>query len=234
MKCLIVDDEPIARRGMKRLLEQYPDLELMGMLGSAEEAAEFLASNEVDLVFLDIQMPGLSGIEFAKTIPDSTMVVFTTAYSEYALDSYEVDALDYLVKPIDPQRLEKAINKARAYCQLLNSSIDQAESPLVNQEFLIVKADRRFVRIRFSEILFVEGLKDYVILHLNGRKIVSRQTIKGMEELLPVSKFQRVNKSYVVNIDAIDSFDSNDVFIGGNEIAIGQAYKNAVMKRLLG
>lgn len=233
MKCLIIDDEPIARRGMQRLVERHTDLSISATAGSAEEALDFLKNNEVDLIFLDIQMPGMSGIELARLLPVKTMVIFTTAYSEYAVEGFEVNAIDYLVKPIDPQRFDRAVQKARDYSGLLAASLENEEKPAVSADYLIVKADRRYVRVRFDDILFIEGLKDYVIVHTATRKHITRLTIKGMEDLLPSTKFIRVNKSYIVGIDAIDSFDSNDIFIGDLEIAIGQSYKDVVLNRLL-
>lgn len=235
MKCLIVDDEPIARLGMKRLIERHPDLEIAAMLASAEEAAEYLSDNSVDIIFLDIQMPGLTGIEFARRIPGTAMVIFTTAYSEYAIDSYEVDAVDYLVKPIDPARFDRAVEKARNYSRLLTSTTDDKEDSPVSStpDLLVVKADRRYNRVRYSEILYIEGLKDYVILHLSDRNLITRISVKGIEDLLPSANFLRVNKSYIVNLDHIDSFDTNDIYIGDHAIAIGQTYRDAVLNHLL-
>lgn len=236
MKCLIVDDEPIARLGMKRLVERHPDIEIAAMLGSAQEALVFLKDNDVDLIFLDIQMPGLTGLEFARQIPGKGMVIFTTAYSEYAIDSYEVDAIDYLVKPIDPARFDRAVEKARSYANLLagmDSKEEESQQPTVSSDHLVVKADRRFMRLKFNDILFIEGLKDYVVIHTPNRKIVTRLTIKGMEDLLPIATFIRVNKSYIANLDHIDAFDNNDIFIGDHEISIGQSFRPSVLARLL-
>lgn len=242
MKCIIVDDEPIARMGMARLLNRHPDLEVVASLESASEAADFMVANKVDIAFLDIQMPGMTGIEFARQIPAETMVVFTTAYSEYAIDSYEVEALDYLLKPIDPLRFDKAVEKARQYRQLLTDAgnSQEVEQPKSSADYLIVKADRRYVRLRIADILFVEGLKDYVVISSEApadasreTKTITRQTIKNMEAILPAGKFLRVNKSNIVNTDHIDSFDSNDVFIRAHEIAIGASYRDQVLARLL-
>lgn len=242
MKCIIVDDEWIARLGMKRIVEQHPSLELMGMFDSATEAAKFMTNNSVDLIFLDIQMPDITGIEFAKQISEATMVIFTTAYSEYAVDSYNVDAVDYLLKPIDPDRCFRAIEKANQYHKLILSSANlETSDAKSNSDYLIIKVDRRYVRIKFSNILFIEGMKDYVIIHVvspsraNGTptKIITRQTIKRMEALVPEEIFLRVNKSYIVNTMYIDSFDTNDILIGTWEIAIGATYRDTVMSRLL-
>lgn len=231
MKCIIIDDEPMARKGMKRLVESRRELELTAMLDSAESAAEWLRANDVDLIFLDIEMPGINGIEFARSLHERSMVVFTTAYSEYAIDSYEVDAIDYIMKPIDPARFNKAVDRAIAYRSLLDDPAEANDS--AEPDFIIVKADRRYVRVRLSDILYVEGLKDYVIIHLTDRKIVTRMTVKAMEEMLPSRMFLRVSKSYIANKERIDSFDSNDVIIGRTEIGIGISYRESVVNALL-
>lgn len=234
MKCIIVDDEPIARLGMKRLADGRPDLEVLACLESAGEAGTFLEVHpEVDLVFLDIQMPGISGIEFARHIPARTLVVFTTAYAEYALDSYEVEAVDYLMKPIDPQRFARAVDKAAAYLRLLAAAPVPAEARAA-ADCIIVKADRRYVRLDPAQIRYVEGLKDYVIVHLEGRRVVTRIKIKDLTDLLPAGMFLRVSRSYVVNRRFVEAFDNRDVVVAGTEIAIGATYREAVLASLLG
>ncbi|MDO4320650.1 MAG: LytTR family DNA-binding domain-containing protein [Bacteroidales bacterium] len=233
MNCIIIDDEPIARRGMKRLVENDSRLDLRGVFSNADEAADFLAGNPIDLVFLDIQMPGTTGIEFARQIPDRTLIIFTTAYSEYAADSYEVDAMDYLVKPIDTARFSKAVTKAADYIALLRNQADEDEPARPASDYIIIKADRRYHRISHDDITYIEGLKDYVIIHLTDRRVVTRMTVKAMEEALPSDKFLRVNKSNIVNVKAVDSFDNNDVLIGDTEIVIGLAYRDNVIGRLL-
>lgn len=234
MKCIIVDDEPIARLGMKRLADGRPDLEVLACLESAGEAGTFLEVHpEVDLVFLDIQMPGISGIEFARHIPARTLVVFTTAYAEYALDSYEVEAVDYLMKPIDPQRFARAVDKAAAYLRLLAAAPVPADARAA-ADCIIVKADRRYVRLDPAQIRYVEGLKDYVIVHLEGRRVVTRIKIKDLTDLLPAGMFLRVSRSYVVNRRFVEAFDNRDVVVAGTEIAIGATYREAVLASLLG
>lgn len=231
MRCIVIDDEPMARKGIKRLVATRHELELCGMFDSAVKAGEWLDANGADLIFLDIEMPKLNGIEFARSVPERCMVIFTTAYSEYAIDGFDVDALDYLVKPIDPVRFNKAVDRAVAYKQLTEKADDAAEMP--DMGFIIVKADRRYVRIRMDDILYVEGLKDYQIIHLMDRNVVTRMTIKAMEEILPRRRFLRVNKSFIVNRDRVDSFDNNDIYIGSIEISIGMSYRDLVINELL-
>lgn len=231
MKAIIIDDEPIARRGMRRLIDKHPELTLVAEFDSASKAKDWLDGNDTDLIFLDIEMPGMNGIEFARQLPEKNMVIFTTAYSEYAVDGFELDALDYLVKPIDPARFEKAIQRAVSYKALVDDA--EKSEPETDLEYIIVKADRKYVRIKLEDILYIEGLKDYMIIHLPDRRIVTRMTIKAMEEQLPKSCFLRVNKSYIVNRDKIDSFNSNDINIGSMEIAIGLSYRDSVLAKLL-
>ena len=225
MKCIIVDDEPIARKGIKKLVDQISQLELLDCFNSAEAASDFMKTSTVDLIFLDIQMPGITGIEFARIIPKHTLIIFTTAYSEYALDSYEVDAVDYLVKPIDPAKFRKAVDKAITYHSLL---LEEEEKSVENVEddYIFVKSDRRFFKVNLKDILFIEGLKDYVIIQMDGQRIITRMNVKTIHDLLPKNIFIRVNRSYIVNKNQIESFDNNDVFIKTYEIAIGNSYRD--------
>lgn len=231
MKCIIIDDEPIARKGLKRLVDSRHELQLAAMLDSAESAARWLGENDADLIFLDIEMPGANGIEFARDIAKGHMVVFTTAYADYAIDGYDVEAIDYIMKPVDPARFNKAVDRAVAYKALLDEARDDPEE---THDFIIVKADRRYVRVRLADILYVEGLKDYLIIHMTDRRVVTRMTVKAMEDLLPDNVFLRIGKSYIINKDKVDSFDSNDIFIGDTEISIGLPWKESVINALLG
>lgn len=233
MRCLIVDDEPIARRGMVKLVGSRSELSVAGVVGNADEALAFLGENSVDLVFLDIEMPGLSGMELARRLPERCQVVFTTAYSDYACESYDVDATDYLMKPIDPDRFNRAVDKALTFAGMM-AAAETPEPPAASasEEVLTVKSDRRYVRLRVDEITFVEGLKDYLIIHMGERRIVTRMTVKSLEEALP-PQFLRVGKSYIVNRDKIDSFDNNDLYIGSSVVPIGVSYKQEVLKILL-
>ena len=157
MKCIVVDDEPLGRKAIQRLIKEASSLFLIESFGDAESAETFMSNNEVDLVFLDIRMPGVDGIEFAKTISPDTLVIFTTAYPEYAVNSYEVDAVDYLIKPVEVARFKKAIDKAAIYHNLLSEQKNSIEN--IAEEYMFVKADRRYFKVLFSDILFIEGLK---------------------------------------------------------------------------
>ena len=232
MKCIIVDDEPIARKGMKKLVDRISRLELLDSFNSAGAAAEFIQETLVDLIFLDIQMPGVNGMEFARSIPKQTLIIFTTAYSEYALDSYEVDAIDYLVKPIDPAKFRKAVDKAVTYHSLLLEE-DKKDIEHMEGEYIFVKSDRRFFKVNLKDIFFIEGLKDYVIIQMDGQRIITRMNVRTMHDLLPKSTFLRINRSYIVNKDHIHSFDNNDVFIKAHEIAIGNSYRDAFFEELM-
>lgn len=232
MKCIIIDDEPLAREAVQLLVEETPGLKLSGSFADATSAGTFLSGNEVDLVFLDIRMPGIDGIEFAKNIRNNTLVIFTTAYSEYAVDSYEVDAIDYLVKPIELERFQKAVGKAVEYHALLSAQKNSVEN--ITEEYMFVKAERRYFKVLFNDILFIEGLKDYVVIQTAEQRIITKMNLKTIYEQLPHSLFFRVNKSYIVNTRHIDSFDNNDILIGSNEIPIGTAYRDVFFEKFLG
>ena len=243
MNCIIVDDEPLAREGIRLLVDKTKELVLLNSFSNTNAAGKFLAENDVDLVFLDIRMPGVNGIEFARTIPPKTLVIFTTAYAEFALDSYEVDAADYLIKPIKPERFQKAVAKVLSYSQLLESAVPDNTPATLDiekgtEDYFFVKADRKFFKVWFKDILFVEGLKDYVILYTEEQKIMTAMNIKTIHDQLPRTIFARVSKSFIINVKKIDSFDNNTVFIGSSEIPIGNAYRSCffddfVNKKLL-
>ena len=232
MNCIIVDDEPLAREAIEILVKDTSQLNLTGMFNNAIGASKFMEENPVDLIFLDIQMPGITGIEFAHNISKRTLVIFTTAYTEYALDSYEVDAIDYLIKPVDPERFHKAVNKAIAYHSLLLKE-EKENIEAGNTEYFFVKSERRSFKINYKDILFIEGLKDYVILQLKDQRIITKMTLKAMQEQLPASLFFRINKSYIINTRHITSFDNNDVTIRSHEIAIGNSYRDDFFEKFV-
>lgn len=232
MNCIIVDDEPLARKAIEILLKNTPHLSLIGTFNNAQTASVFMQKNTVDLVFLDIQMPGITGIELAKTIPPQTLVIFTTAYSEYAIDSYEVDALDFLVKPIETDRFTKAVNKFVVYHNLLlNEEKNNLET--TEDDFFFVKSDRKYFKINFDDILFIEGLKNYVVIQMETQRVITKTTLKSISGLLPQKTFFRINKSYIVNTQKITSFDNNDLFIQSYEIAIGNNYRDTFFEKFI-
>ena len=234
MNCLIVDDEPLARQGMKSLIEEVSNIEILGQFSNAPAAMEFIKSNDVDLIFLDIQMPKVTGLEFAEQLPKKTLVIFTTAYSKYAAKSYELDAIDYLLKPIDKDRLKKAITKAETYKKLLSD--DQAINTLESStgDFLFIKSDRRFYKVNFHDIRFIEGLKDYVVIYTATQKLITAMNLKTIHSKITANSFIRVSKSYVINMDFIDSFDSYTIYMGESEIPIGEVYKKDFFQRYTG
>ncbi len=226
MNCIIVDDEPLAREAIEMLINQTDDLDLVGSFNSAETVTDFIENNTIQLVFLDIQMPGINGIEFARTIPKETFVIFTTAYSEFATDSYEVDAIDYLIKPVKLERFQKAVEKTRTYSKLFNGGYADNNIEQVAHDFFFVKADRRIFKVYFDNILFIQGLKDYVVMHTEKQKVITAMNIKTIYDQLPKHMFVRVSKSYIINAKHISSVDNNTVYIGTNEIPIGSIYRD--------
>ncbi len=226
MNCIIVDDEPLAREAIAMLIDQTGNLNLTGSFNNPDAASKFLANNAVDLVFLDIQMPGTNGIEFARTIPKETFVVFTTAFSEFATDSYEVDAIDYLIKPVRLERFQKAVEKVQTYYKLFAADYTGNNIENITDDYFFVKADRKIFKVYFDHILFIEGLKDYVVVHTDTQKVITAMNIKTIHDQLPKNMFVRVSKSYIINAKHIESVDNNTVYIGKNEIPIGNIYRD--------
>ncbi|WP_312824347.1 LytTR family DNA-binding domain-containing protein [Epilithonimonas sp.] len=225
MNCIIIDDEPLARAEMRSLIKEVSNIEILEDFSNALTALEFLKTNDVDLIFLDIEMPLVTGLEFAEQLPKQSLIIFTTAYSQYALKSYELDAIDYLLKPIEKQRLEKAIQKAELYNQLLSQSTIKNTIESNTNDFLFIKSERRFYKLKFEEIKFIEGLKDYVVIHTKTQKLITAMNLKTTHLKLPAGKFLRVSKSYVVNINFIDSFDNHNIFVDESEIPLGEVFR---------
>jgi DNA-binding LytR/AlgR family response regulator len=227
MKCIIIDDEPLAREGMQMHVKNMPQLQLMGSFSNPLDAALLLQQGSIDLVFLDINMPEMNGLDFVKTLAHTPLIIFATAYPQYALDSYELDAVDYLLKPIRFERFVKAVNKAQNYLDLLQSkdlTTNQIES--VSQEFIFIKADRKFFKIYFKDINYIEGLKDYVIIHTAERKVITAMNLKTIFDQLPPTIFARISKSYIVNTAHIVSFDQFSVYLKNAELPIGNTFKD--------
>jgi DNA-binding LytR/AlgR family response regulator len=225
MKCVIIDDEPLAREGLIKTLAGISSVEILESFSNPIDANKFLQNNTVELIFLDIEMASLNGLDFAKSLVNRPLIIFITAYPQYALDSFEVDAIDYLLKPVRVERLLRAINKAENYIGLLQKNLGE-EIAVVEDDFVFIKSDRKFIKIFFKEILFIEGLKDYVIIHVDNKKVLAAMNIKTIFNQLPIKNFARVSKSYIVNTDHIIAVDTNSVFIKEEEIPIGANYKD--------
>ncbi len=227
MNCIVIDDEPLARQGMQMHIKNMPNLTLAGSFSNPIDATSLLQQNTIDLIFLDINMPEISGLDYVKTLVNSPLIIFATAYPQYALESYNLDAIDYLLKPIRFERFVKAVNKAQSYLDLLQSKdliTNQIES--VNQEFIFIKADRKFFKIYFKNILYIEGLKDYVILHTPERKVITAMNLKTIFDQLPPTLFARISKSYIVNTAHIVSFDTFTVYLNNVELPVGTNFKD--------
>lgn len=233
MTCIIVDDEPLARQGMEMNIAHVSSLQLLGSFSNALAANDFIRKENVDLMFLDINMPELSGLDFVKSLREAPLVIFTTAYPQYALESYELDAIDYLVKPIRIERFLKAVNKAENHLRLLQQEAGHTEVEKIEDDFVFIKADRKFFKIYFKDILYIEGLKDYVVIYTADNKIITSMNVKTIAAQLPPSIFARVSKSYIVNVLNITSFDNELVYIRGNEIPLGQSFKDDFIKQYI-
>jgi DNA-binding LytR/AlgR family response regulator len=232
MTCIVVDDEPLARQGMEMNIASASFLQLLGSFSNALAASDFLRKEKVDLMFLDINMPELSGLDFLKSLRDAPLVIFTTAYPQYALESYELDAIDYLVKPIRIERFLKAVNKAENHLRLLQQE-GSSQVEKIEDDFVFIKADRKYFKIYFREILYIEGLKDYVIIYTRDNKIITSMNVKTIATQLPASIFARVSKSYIVNTQHISSFDNELIYIHNNEIPLGQGFKDEFLKQYI-
>jgi DNA-binding LytR/AlgR family response regulator len=233
MTCIVIDDEPLARQGMELHIANVGSLQLLGSFSNPLAAADFMRKEEVDLMFLDINMPELSGLDFLKALRDAPLVIFTTAYPQYALESYELDAIDYLVKPIRIERFLKAVNKAENHLKLLQQEAKNSHVEKIEDDFVFIKADRKFFKINFKDILYIEGLKDYVVIYTIDNKIITSMNVKTISAQLPAAVFARVSKSYIVNVKHINSFDNELVYINGNEIPIGQSFKDDFIKQYI-
>ncbi len=220
LKCAIVDDEPLALGLLRSYALKTPTLELVGEYSSAVQAMRELSDKHIDLIFLDIQMPELSGLEFSRMIDPKTRIVFTTAFQQYAIEGYKVNALDYLLKPISYADFVGAVNKAVQWFELLNQPREQVKS-------IFVKSEYKLIQIELKDILYIEGLKDYVKIHVEGasKPILSLMSMKGLEEMLPPSRFIRVHRSFIVQKDKIRVVDHSRIVFGKTYVPIGDSYK---------
>ena len=231
MNCIVVDDEPLALNLLRDFINKVPFLNLIKLCKDAYDAIEVMQSSKVDLMFLDINMPEITGLELIKNIEYKPLVIFTTAYSQHAVQGFELNAIDYLVKPFLFERFFKAVNKAFDMYNLKQESIRQ-KSKSDNDDFIFVKADYSSVKVYIRDILYIEGLKDYVKIYTNEKKILTLTTMKKIKEKLPNENFIRIHRSYIIAIDKIDSIQRNRIIIGDKWIPIGNSYKEEFFKRI--
>ena len=232
-KCLIIDDEPLARDLMRSHISKLENFEIVGECGDAMKAMQVLRDQKVDLMFMDIQMPQITGIEFLKILKNPPKVIITTAYREYAIDSFELDVVDYLLKPITFERFLKSVNK---YYQVSQEEIPVAApvSDVIQSDeaFIYVKENKRVIKVNLSEILYVEGLSEYVQIYTDRKKIITKTSMTSLEEKLPNDGFLRIHKSFIVSLSRIEAFTAHTIEVPGKELPIGRSYKNTVLDAL--
>ena len=232
LNCVIIDDEPLAQELLKSYVEKTSFLNLLGVYSSAVQAMNELVNQEqVHLMFLDIQMPGISGLEFSKLVNTETRIVFTTAFSQYALDSYKVNALDYLLKPISYTDFMQSVNKAMQWFELKGKKCQALEVFSSNLDYIYVKSDYKLIQIPLDNILYIEGLKDYVRIHLEGeqKSVLSLLSMKSMEEGLPSDRFIRVHRSFIVQKNKIKVIDRGRIVFGKEYIPVSESYKQELL-----
>lgn len=231
INCVIIDDEPLARKGLTEYVQKVDFLNLAGVYEDAIKAAGVISENKIHLVFLDIELPQISGVDFLKALHNPPLIIFTTAYPQYALEGFDLNVLDYLVKPISFQRFLKAVTKAKE--QLLLTHHTTAAISTDEDKYFFIKTDSKLTRIFFDDILFVEALQNYVAIYTKEKKFITYLTFKSLEEKLPTDKFIKVHKSYIVQIKEVDAFENNELQIGSTKIPVSRYLKNEVLNKIL-
>jgi len=234
MKCIAIDDEPLALQQLASYIQKLPFLELAGQCSSAFEALDVLGKEKIDLMFVDINMPDLNGLEFVKSLTQKPLLIFTTAYSEYAIEGFKVDAIDYLLKPFSFAEFSKAVTKARTQFELVHKSQESSEKLESNDDFLFIKSEYKLVRINLNDILYIEGMKEYVRIHLVGQKpVMTLLSMKALEDKLPASEFMRVHRSYIVNLKKVTTVERfRIVYDDKTRIPVSDNYKEKFHKFL--
>ncbi len=227
INCIAIDDEPLALDLLEDNISKVPFLQLVARCENGMEAMQVLQEKSIDLIFLDIQMPGLTGLQFIQSLTHKPMFILVTAYEKYALEGFNLDVVDYLVKPVSIDRFVKACNKALEYYQL---RLKTSDAGYTNIDYLFVNVDYSLLKVIFSDIMWIEGLKDYIKIHLksSSKPVVTRMPMKSIEEALPSSKFIRIHKSYIVSSEYVTSVRKNSVFIGPAELPVSESYPEAL------
>jgi len=227
--CIIVDDEAIAREIIASHVAQIETIKVIAQCKNAIEAFNFISNNKVDLIFLDINMPEISGISFAKAINKDIKIIFTTAYRDYAVEGFDLQAVDYLLKPIAFERLLQAVNR---YFEVASTTIDTTLTTTESNDFIFVRSDRRMLKVDFNAIIYVESYSDYIKIHLQDETITTRETITSIEAKLPKTQFLRIHRSYIVCIAKIQSFTNEHITVNRKALSISRSHKKEVLKRL--
>jgi len=231
LRTIAIDDEPLALRLVSDYISKTPFLELVGAFDNPLDAIDFLSTQSADLIFVDIQMPDLSGIEFARSLEDAPKIIFTTAYEKYAIEGFKLSAIDYLLKPFSYEEFLKAAGKARKQVELETNALPSIEA---NNQFLFLKSEYKIRRINFNDILYIEGLKDYIKVFVTGddKPVLSLNSIKSLEQKLPEQKFMRVHRSFIVNLDKIETIERSRIIFGKVYIPVSDQYKEKFQEYL--
>jgi DNA-binding LytR/AlgR family response regulator len=225
LSCIIVDDEPIARKILQEFVEHIPFLDLQGKFENAEKAAVFLGRNTIDIILLDIEMPKVSGLQLLQKMHIESLVIVTTAFPKYALEGYEMDVIDYLLKPFAFSRFLKAVQKAKDYYQIKHAAVATQQS-----SYIFIKSDKRIEKIELSEIIYAESVGNYVSIHTENKKMLAYLTMKSLESQLPIDDFIKIHQSYIVNCSKIQAIEGNEIKTAGQSLPISRNFRDSVMK----
>jgi DNA-binding LytR/AlgR family response regulator len=233
IKCLVVDDEPLAREVLLQFIANCPSLEVVGECSDAIEAGEFLRSGQADLIFLDIEMPMLLGTDFIKTLTHPPIIIFTTAYPEFAAEGFDSNAVDYLLKPISFERFTKAVNKASEWLEFKRTKqLKEGQETPADPGFILLRADKRLYKTNYDDIFYLEATGDYIKVHTRERKLVIHETFRNILAVLPDRMFIRVHKSFIVSLDKISMIEGNQVAVAGQMIPVGQVFRDGLLAKL--
>lgn len=228
---IIVDDEPFAREGMELNCEQVPFLHKLAEFDNAISATEYLSKNDVDLIFLDIEMPGLNGLDFIKSLKTRPNIILCTAYPQYALESYELDVIDYLVKPIKFERFYKAVVKVQEYIDL--NEKPKADIDDYQESFMYIKSERQYVKVFYDDVTYIKGMKDYVVIHTKDKKYMTSMNVKTIMSQLPQDRFARTSKSYIIQVKNILSVGTDTIYMDNLELPLGPSYKEDFVQKFI-
>ena len=231
LNCLIIDDEPLARKGLREYVQEIDFLHCVASCENALKAASFLSQEKIDLIFLDIHMPKLSGIEFLKTLKNPPLTIITTAYSDYALEGYSLDVIDYLVKPINFDRFLKASQKALEFFELKARAEHNAASPV---DYFFVRCDRKFEKVFFRDLSYIEGLQNYAVIHVGNKKLITYITLTSLENQLPKDRFLKVHKSFIISVPHVKAIEKYEIIMDNARIPISRSLQEQVVRQILG